>query len=176
MAEAQLPKRVDAVRLVKVNQRLNAVISSENLTRLNDAVIRCIEPVTCEIEFLQAADKQRMMQGSCHTQVVMICQRCLEEASLLVSSEFQIGLVFNDEQASQLPKYLEPAELDEEGYLDLWEVVEDEMLLALPMFPMHPENECSAKQSTTELEAETVTESSEKRPNPFAVLAQLKQK
>src|SRR5690606_29772120 len=113
MAEAQLPKRVDAVKLVKVNQRLKAEIDQNNLTRLNEAVIRCLEPISCEVEFLQGAEKQRLMRGSCHTSVVMICQRCLGEVTFPVSGEFNIGLVFNDEQASQLPRYLEPVELDE---------------------------------------------------------------
>lgn len=174
MAEAQLPKRVDAVKLVKVNQRLKAEIDQNNLTRLNEAVIRCLEPISCEVEFLQGAEKQRLMRGSCHTSVVMICQRCLGEVTFPVSGEFNIGLVFNDEQASQLPRYLEPVELDEKGQMDLWSVMEDEVLLALPMFPMHAENECKTKIAVSESEAET-TNSSDERPNPFAALAKLKQ-
>ena len=51
MAEAQLPKRVDAVKLVDVNQQFNAKIDSENLTRLREAVVDCNEPVHVEIEF-----------------------------------------------------------------------------------------------------------------------------
>src|SRR5690554_3659500 len=98
MADAQLPNRVDAVKLVKVNQRLYAEIEQKNLARLNEAVVRCIEPVTCEIEFTQATDKQRLMQGSCRTSVVMICQRCLKEVTYPISSEFQIGLVFRSEE------------------------------------------------------------------------------
>ena len=174
MAEAQLPRRIDAVKLVKVNQRLNSVIDQNNLARLNEAVVRCLEPVTCDIQFSQSADKQRLMKGSCNTRVVMVCQRCLGEVTYPISSEFEIGFVFNDEQASQLPSYLEPVELDEKGQLDLWSVVEDEVILALPMFPMHAENECQAKVIVSEPEAET-TNSSDERPNPFAALAKLKQ-
>lgn len=175
MAEALIPKRIDAVKLVKVNQSFNAAIDQNNLTRLNEAVVRCLEPVTCEVEFLQAADKQRLMRGKCHTSVVMNCQRCLGEVTYPIDSEFEIGLVFNDEQASQLPRTLEPVELDENGQLDLWTVLEDEVLLALPMFPMHAENECQAEVITvSEPEAET-TNSSDERPNPFAALAKLKQ-
>lgn len=175
MAEALVPKHVDAVKLVKANQTFNAVIEQKNLNRLTEAVVSCLEPVTCEIEFLQAADKQRLLRGKCHTKVVMTCQRCLGEVTFPVSSEFEIGLVFTDEQASQLPKILDPVELDEEGQLNLWTVVEDEVLLALPMFPMHPEDECQAAVTTaSEPEAET-TNSSDERPNPFAALAKLKQ-
>lgn len=174
MAEAQLPKQVDAVKLVNVNQQLNAKINSENLTRLQAAVIRSGDFVECEIEFHQDESKHRLLTGSIDTQVSMICQRCLGEVDLPIHSDFQIGLVFNDDQAAQLPRAFEPVELDEEGRLKLWEVIEDEVLLALPMFPTHAENECQAK-ALPEPSAE-ITDSSDERDNPFAVLAKLKQK
>ena len=173
MAEAQLPKQVDAVKLVNVNQRLTAKIDSKYLTRLAAAVVRCDAPVECDIEFAQDMEKHRLMKGSCKTQVVMICQRCLGEIELPVQSDFEIGLVFNDEQAAQLPRRLEPVELDAEGHLNLWEVMEDEVLLALPMLPMHSQGECQA--AAIEPDAE-ITNSDDERPNPFAVLAKLKQK
>lgn len=175
MAEAQLPQRVDAYKLVDNNQQFNARIDSSKLLRLSDAVIRCSTPVSCEVEFSRDQEGNRIMSGSCHTQVVMICQRCLGEVTLDIDSSFELGLVFNDEQARQLPRRLEPAELDEQGQLDLWTVIEDEVLLALPPFPTHSEDECQLLQTESEPEPET-TDSDGKRPNPFDVLAQLKQK
>ena len=74
----------------------------------------------------------------------MECQRCLGDVRFEISAEFRLGLVFNDDQAKALPKRLEPVELDEEGRLDLWDVIEDELLLNLPDFPMHPQDECQA--------------------------------
>lgn len=169
MAEAQLPKRVDAVKLVNVNQRLNAKIDAQNLSRLQEAVLYCNAPIECEIEFHQDQEKHRLVTGSCNTKVVMTCQRCLEEVELPLASRFQLGLVFNDEQARQLPKQLEPVELEEDGHLDLWAMVEDEVLLALPMFPTHHDEKCQPRQPEPK-----TTDSNIKRPNPFDVLAKLK--
>ena len=90
-----------------------------------------------------------------------------------VVSSFELGLVFNDDQAKQLSRQLEPAEVDEHGMLELWEVLEDEALLALPSFPVHEQGECELRQPEP---APETTDSDEKRPNPFDVLAQLKQK
>ncbi|WP_430462482.1 YceD family protein [Thalassolituus sp. LLYu03] len=172
MAEAQLPKRIDAVKLVDNNQRLNASIDGSLLDRLSDAVENCVAPVHCEIHFSRDQDNNRLMTGSCHTQVVMICQRCLGNVTVPVDSSFELGLVFDDDQARQLPRKLEPVELDEQGQLDLWTVMEDEVLLALPPFPVHEHGECELKQPEPEPETE---ESDVKRPNPFGVLAKLKQ-
>ncbi len=172
MAEAQLPRRVDAVKLVDNNQQLNADIDSSKLTRLGETTVRREAPVHCEIQFSRDPENNRLLSGSCHTQVVMICQRCLGDVTIPVESSFELGLVFNDDQARQLPKRLEPVELDEHGILDLWTAMEDEVLLALPSFPVHTQGECELKQPEP---APEITESDEKRPNPFDVLAKLKQ-
>jgi uncharacterized protein len=100
----------------------------------------------------------------------------------LVASRFVLGLVTSDEQASQLPKELEPFQTDDFS-ADLWQMAEDELLLALPPFPLHERNECPA---TPELEAlEADADDSEKsgveageteKDNPFSVLAGLRVK
>lgn len=171
MAEAHIPHRVDALKLIDNNQQLVAKIDSSELSRLNEAVERCVSPVSCVLSFERDEERHKLLVGSCSIDVLMTCQRCLESVEVKVSSQFKLGLVFNDEQAQQLPKRLEPAELDEHGGLDVWTVIEDEVLLSLPMFPVHPEDQCQFQQPEPEK-----TISNEKRPNPFDVLAQLKQK
>ncbi|TNC92237.1 YceD family protein [Thalassolituus sp.] len=171
MTEAQIPKRVDGGKLVDVNQQLTGQIDASKLTRLSAATLRSDTPVSCNLEFDRDIERHRVLKGDCSTSVVMTCQRCLGEVTLAISSNFELGLVFNDEQAKQLPKRLEPAELTEDGLLDLWEIIEDEVLLSLPDFPMHPADECSA-----DLPEQEETNADVKRPNPFEVLAQLKQK
>ena len=174
MAEARLPQRVDAAKLVESNQRFSADIDSKKLLRLQSAVLSCDTPVSCEVEFDRDEERNRVLSGSCKTQVVMTCQRCLGPVTVSIESDFKLGLVFNDEQAKQLPRRLEPVELDEDARLDLWEAIEDEVLLMLPSFPTHPESECQIKQPTPETTA--IEDSDDRRPNPFDVLAQLKQK
>ncbi|ASP39882.1 hypothetical protein CHH28_14905 [Bacterioplanes sanyensis] len=170
MAEAQLPKRVDAAKLVDSNQQFSAQIDSQKLGRLLAAVERCEQPVDCHIEFFRDAENHRVLKGQCKTQVTMQCQRCLGSVSLEVESEFELGLVFDDERAKQLPRRLEPVIVDEDGYFDLWQVLEDEVLLSLPPFPLHPQDECQLKQPEPDTNAEPEVE----RENPFSVLAQLK--
>jgi len=171
MAEAQIPHRVDAGKFVDKNQQFNGEIDSSELTRLNEAVERCLTSVSCTLSFDRDEERHRLLVGSCSTRVAMLCQRCLNVVELDVSSQFELGLVFNDEQARQLPRRLEPVELDQNGLMDLWSVIEDEILLSLPAFPMHPENECHLQQPEPEESYSNV-----QQPNPFDVLAQLKQK
>jgi len=63
--------------------------------------------------------------------------------------------------------------MDHNGNIDSFELVEDELILALPMFAYHADGECEIKQPKAETEQVEVTE---KKDNPFAVLQQLKSK
>jgi uncharacterized protein len=57
----------------------------------------------------------------------------------------------------------------------LWEVVEDELILALPPFSYHDTEECQQILSRFNADqAPPVETVAEDKPNPFNVLAQLK--
>lgn len=172
MNEVRLPKRVDAVKLVDNNQLLSGEIEGGSLERLNDAVVSHNAAVNVSLEFSRDQERHRVAQGQCSTKVSMTCQRCLNEVEVSISSQFELGFVYDDEQAKQLPRRLEPVELDENGQADLWELIEDEVLLNLPDFPMHPPGACQLFKPESQ---ETANEDVEK-PNPFDILKQLKQK
>lgn len=173
MTDAPIPRRVDGKKLVDINQQLTGIIDSAKLTRLAAATAHVYTPVQCHVEFFRDPERFLILSGDCSVKVGMECQRCLNEVQADIRSEFELGLVLNDEQAKKLPRRLEPIELSEEGRLELWEAIEDEILLCLPDFPMHGDGECTAFNANPEKDnsAEEL-----KRPNPFEVLAQLKQK
>ena len=93
------------------------------------------------------------------------CQRCLEsiELDLNVKSKF---ILVKDE--SEIP--LEDEEIDDKDYLvaseefDVMQLVEDEILLAIPYATMHDIKDCPAKDRLSELKAS----------NPFASLKDFK--
>ncbi len=68
--------------------------------------------------------------------VVLTCQRCLKPVELPVEAESALVLVSSDAEAEQLPEGREPV-VSEAGHLDLAWLAEEEMLLALPLVPMH---------------------------------------
>lgn len=173
MTDAQIPKRVDGKKLVDINQQLTGTIDSVKLTRLASATTRQDALVQCNVEFYRDQERFLIFSGKCSVNVGMECQRCLGEVQVDIRSEFELGLVLNDEQAKKLPRRLEPVEMGEDGQLELWEAIEDELLLCLPDFPMHGDGECTAfgiRSKENDDAAEI------KRENPFDVLAQLKQK
>ncbi len=92
------------------------------------------------------------------------CQRCLETMEYPVAASFRL-LVDADEQMSRASG-LDSVDSDE-GYLDLFNLIEDEIILALPLITVHDNEECN------EYWPDSADESVE-RESPFAVLKGLK--
>jgi len=83
--------------------------------------------------------------------------------------------VFNDEQAQNLPRTYEPLLVEDEKLVVL-DVVEEELILSLPMFAYHDACEVDGYKQTEEAEVAAEELAEEKKPNPFEVLSALKLK
>lgn len=113
------------------------------------------------------------MCGQANVKVELICQRCGKPFETTVECVFNYSPVSNISQAEQLPEEYEPIEINEFGEITLLEAIEDELILALPLIPMHNLEHCEvsvAERVFGELPVE------EAKPSPFAVLASLKNK
>ncbi len=101
----------------------------------------------------------------------LTCQRCLQpvEAPLTVERSFLFAR--DEEQAAALDAQSEDDVLTLSRSLDTQELIEDELLLALPLVPRHEICPAPLSHGADELPQET-----EQRPNPFAALAALKGK
>jgi uncharacterized protein len=64
--------------------------------------------------------------------------------------------------------------MDPEQGLDVLAVIEDELLLSLPLVPMHEEADCSDALNAYQHKREAEESAAEPTQNPFAVLAALK--
>src|SRR5688572_11395553 len=138
-----------------------------DLERLEDAVAD--ERGELRYEITASLDRRRRRVVSCIIEgfVFLICQNSLEA--------FRHGISINDrlvlvEDESRLPSVEEEGE--DEDYvvadepLDIRDLVEDAVLLALPMIPRKPGTEGAVKGEAGE----------EAKPSPFAALAGLKKK
>ena len=102
----------------------------------NDGVVRAT------VDFGRVDGVPRLNVGA-DVEVTLICQRCLQPMQVLLEGESQVALVENLAQADALPEDVEPVWV-ESRKVDLREVVEEELLLALPLVPMHAadDDEC----------------------------------
>ena len=66
-----------------------------------------------------------------------------------IITDFALGIVNTLEEANALPENYEPVVTEEGGQLSLYQVVEDELILSLPIIPKHEPEACSAKLEST---------------------------
>ena len=106
----------------------------------------------------------QQVTGSLSTRLRLQCQRCLETMELPVAVDFHL-LVDADEQMAQASGL--DCVTSEDGYLDLFDLVEDEIILAIPLITVHEDENCNEYWPDS-------TEEPVERENPFAVLKGLK--
>lgn len=174
MFNERLPVHIDPIRMAETRRLLQGRIALAEMARLGESLQDSDGEVTVSLEFGTDNEGIRFMRGRIQAEVSLQCQRCLETMRYPIDSEFSLALVRNTVEAEALPSHYEPLLVEGEP-LFLRDIIEDELLLALPIVAMHAPEECSINISSDQGagEARKDTGATEKE-SPFAVLADLK--
>ena len=173
MQKVKLPHSVEPTKSAMKRSDYRGVIASKDMERLSEAVVRCSDYVDAEVQFEKDAQGLTVFHGHLATQVTLICQRCNGELDYPVEAEFCFTPVQGEEQESDdiIPEAYEPVEVNDHGEVNLLQIFEDELLLSLPIVPLHAGSECTVKQDDMSFGK---IEPEQERQNPFAVLKELK--
>ncbi len=102
------------------------------------------------LQFDQNDQGQAYVDLTVSAELVLTCQRCLESMPFPLRSVHRLAPAHLEEKGDELLGEMESVLVDENGFINVMEMVEDEVLLAIPMFPMHREQECSSKFTKSE--------------------------
>jgi len=166
-----VPRQIDPSKFAQQGICLKGNVEISSLSRLVEVLEDSEGEVAIDLKFAIDEQKARTLRGTVDTHAKVICQRCLDTVVLDLHCELSLAVVRDEDEAKQLPSYLEPWIADE-GMVDLYSVIEEELLLALPLAAYH-DTACVEPSlfSSGEGEVETGTVSAE---NPFQALKQLK--
>lgn len=137
-------------------------------------------PVQDESVRWEARGEQRQRAGEAaqvwlHLQadatLPMTCQRCLAPVDVALHVQNQFRFVASEEQAAAEDDEAEEDVLVLERDFDLRALIEDELLMAMPLVPRH--DACPGEVRLAAADPDFQGEA-EAKPNPFAVLKQLK--
>jgi uncharacterized protein len=120
-----------------------------------------------------AGDEQVWLALTAEVALPQTCQRCLGPVDVPVAFEREFRFVASEEVAAVEDEASEEDVLVLSRDFNLLELVEDELLMALPAVPKH--EVCPSTVKLQVADSDFVEEAQEK-PNPFAVLEQLKKR
>lgn len=170
MLNGPIPPRVDPCKLADRGVTLEGELQLADLPRFCSALAEHAGVVRAKIRFGRDERKVVVIHSELDVEAKMVCQRCLEQVALPIHSECNYAVVREGANTQALPRDYDVLEVGE-APLDLLALVEDELLLALPIVPLHDPDICHP---LAELDEPESSEDEVSRSNPFSVLAQLK--
>lgn len=159
-----LPAMVDPFRLAADGARIQGELDLEQMGRLKALCQTAHRAAQIDLVFGRGADKRSAMRGHIDIELGLVCQRCLGPMAATVSVQPNVIFGRPGEPSGALQEGQEFVEVD--GPFCLAEMVEDELILALPMMPRHSVADCAGF-------AETAGHAPRHgaKPSPFAALA-----
>jgi len=171
----RLPLEVDPIRLATRKERFQGTIPLKQMKRLVNALSCGDGEVYIDVEFSVDINQVVILAGQIKADTKLICQRCMGEMELPIALDFQLAFVRSEAEMERLPEGYEATLIDNKSMM-LSDIIEDEILLALPAIPKHQNEDCSSDnvvEGWGSQQNEPDTESVE-RENPFDILASLK--
>ncbi|CAI8155306.1 MAG: Large ribosomal RNA subunit accumulation protein YceD [Cellvibrionales bacterium UBA7375] len=165
-----LPTQIDPRKLALQGLALEGELAAKGLTRLGESVEAITGPLKASLQFSLDESRQPMVTGKASVCVDVICQRCLDIMNIEVKAAIALQVVWSEDHIANVAPDYEPwIVVDKIADLDV--VIEDEILLALPIVNYHKIGECTGsalyRKADINLEEATVD-------SPFSVLQQLK--
>lgn len=171
------PLRLDVQAFAKEAAELEGHWPLRRFQRIAEAVHSEATPADGDLVVWSARGEQRAARGAeaetwlhlkAATRLPLQCQRCLQPVETGLEIDRWFRFVAGEDAAAQVDADSEDDVLAMTRALDLHDLVEDELLLALPLVPRH--DRCPSPLSVP---SEALVEV-EERPKAFAALAALK--
>lgn len=167
------PRRLDVAAAAAAGADVSGRWPVSDLPRLADGSAGEVdEPVSWSAGFEQrrelGAAPQPWLRLQAQARVARQCQRCLQPVLLSLDVDRAFRFVPTEDEAAALDADSEEDVLVLSRHFDLRELVEDELLLTLPIVPMH--DDCPAPLVATALPEEPASDDAAP-VHPFAALA-----
>jgi uncharacterized protein len=164
---AHVPETLDAWRMVAARRSFEGKVPLAALRRLNGLLTDAEGEVTFALQFDRDALQVPYVELKIDVALPLECQRSLQRFLFPVSMVQKLGLIRDEADEASLPEDVEALLVPEDGMLRTLDLIEDELVLAVPAVPMNPE--LPAVELDVSPRQEELTQAS-----PFAALASLK--
>ena len=162
-----LTQPLDVSLLGREGTAFDGSLALSRFPRLSAELSEATGSVRVHLRFTHDESGRRLLHGEMQTELALTCQRCLQPLRLPVETEFHLALLAPDDDPEQMPRGVEPI-IVSTAHVNVLELLEDELLLCLPISPRHRGDEpCKAPPRRP---GSTFGDTELERQSPFAVL------
>jgi len=151
------------MEFVDKHRQIRGVVPLSSMDRLRDEILNEEGGAEVELEFCREG-RLALIKGKVSADLLLECHCCLEPLPWNVRTDVELGIVGSLDEADRLPEGLEPLLIAQGERMAINDIVQDELLLAIPNVPQHERCEIPIGRDLLSLEE-----------NPFAVLKQFKE-
>jgi len=135
--------RPDAWKLARERGSVEGNIDAHRLTRVADVLAQGPAEISWRIAGAADGEGRAALDIELTGEVTLRCQRCLGSLAWPVRHHGTVLLAASESELAALDARIEAEVVLAAGPLDPLELVEDELILALPFAPRHPADTCS---------------------------------
>ena len=160
-----LPDQIKLFNFAKKEICLTGLYQISDFPKISEIASNKKENVSVDLSFYLNNNKTPCVDGIIELDIVLACQRCLDDLSIVLKINFNLAFVRHNQESEDIDSYYEIYVIEEEE-LATHDLISDEILLSIPMVPSH-DYDCLKeinKQETVEGKSE----------NPFAILKKIK--
>ena len=172
-----LDRRFDLDRLSGRTARLSGQVSTENFSRVLELHQLDPQGLYAELELDGHSEGKVSVTGHIRGVVTLVCQRCLEPFDMAIDNEVALMVLDESQMSIELPTGFEAFIPEHDSFTGI-DIVEEELLLVLPMSPVHKdEAQCGpliGKLRESRSSNDDAKDTSERSTRPFEILKQLK--
>lgn len=159
---------IDSLEFARNRKALHGKIAVASMERLRDQLVTDEGELEYTVRGELDPDARPIFHLVIRGVVQLRCQRCLGRLDFALEAAMRLQMAGDESELGDVAE--EDAGVDRivaEPRIDVGALLEDEVLLVLPISPRHPEGECQAGNRPPVQEA---------KENPFAALAVLKKR
>ena len=160
-----LPSQLKLFNFAKKEISLSGLYQISDFPKISEIASNKKDNIRVDLSFYLKNNKTPCVDGIIHLDIVLACQRCLDDLSIALKVNFNLAFVRHGQQPEGLDSHYEIYVIEEEELLT-HDLISDEILLSIPMVPMH-DYDCTKEI----IQQEIVGVKSE---NPFAILKKIK--
>ena len=155
---------IDGLEFARSGQRLQGEMEVAQLARLADSLFDTAGRLRFTLAGDRDAKRRPRLNLTVEGEISLRCQRCLDRLAFPLAVKSSL-LVLTGGDGGEIAEIDDLDGIAADPRTEVRALIEDEVLLAIPIAPRHPEGLCSA----------AVKMPRERAPSPFAVLARSKQ-